>query len=142
MTACDLLAELQGRGIELAVAGDRLRFRPVSAVGPALRAALAEHKPELLRLLRQDRPPQATLAGQNRPETNAPVPTGRVGRPHAPHELSLAERVATGYVNPGWTPKAWAARLQQLADRCEALRPELAVQYRTWAGNIIALFDR
>jgi hypothetical protein len=52
------------------------------------------------------------------------------------HELSLAERVESGYVNPGWTPTAWAARLRQLADRCEALRPELAATYRRWAANV------
>jgi hypothetical protein len=53
-----------------------------------------------------------------------------------PRGLSLAERVETGYVNPGWTGRTWADRLRQLADRCEALRPDLAAQYRTWAANV------
>ncbi len=61
---------------------------------------------------------------------------GRDGRPHAADSLSLAERVELGYVNRGWTPQAWADRLRQLADRCEAVHPALAAQHRRWAANM------
>ena len=48
MTVRDLLAELDRRGVKLAAAGERLRYRPRDAVSPELRAAIIEHKPELL----------------------------------------------------------------------------------------------
>ncbi len=88
-------------------------------------------------------PPQGPAVAIPAPPTNAPQPAGRVTRPpakqgrrSAPRELSLAERVERGYVNPGWSPWAWAARLRQLAERCAALRPELAAAYRRWAANV------
>ncbi len=51
MGPSEVLAELTRRGVEVAVYGDRLRFRPQGAVTPDLRAALIEHKTELIRLL-------------------------------------------------------------------------------------------
>ena len=55
MGAADVLAELTRRGIEVTVDGDRLRFRPQVAVTSDLRAALIAHKPDLIRLLGDDR---------------------------------------------------------------------------------------
>lgn len=107
MSAAGLLAELRRRGVELRPDGDRLRFRPVTAVPPDLRGRMAACKPELLDLL------------------------------NPAHEWSLAEKAAGGFVNPGWTPAGWAARLRQLADRCEAMHADLAATYREWADNII-----
>jgi len=46
-----LLGRLAQAGVELHPAGDRLRFRPRSAVTPDLLSELAEHKHELVRLL-------------------------------------------------------------------------------------------
>ena len=54
MGPTELLAELTRRGVEVAVDGDRLRFRPQDAVTPDLRAALIEHKTDLIRLLGRD----------------------------------------------------------------------------------------
>jgi len=54
MTTADLMAELRRRGIELKADGNRLRFRPVSAVPPDLRAAMTEHKAEILAVLAGD----------------------------------------------------------------------------------------
>jgi hypothetical protein len=52
MTAAELLAELNRRGISLRVQGDRLELdAPRGALTPELRRALADHKAELLRLL-------------------------------------------------------------------------------------------
>ena len=51
MDPTELLDELGRRGIEIAAHGDRLRFRPQAAVTPDLRAALLEHKANLIRLL-------------------------------------------------------------------------------------------
>ena len=96
-------------------------------------------------LLRGDRAPQLPQDSLNRPTAAATASVGTIGRPNAPergkpcdppHELSLAERVETGYLNPGWTSAAWAHRLQQLADRCEGTRAGTAETYRLWAANV------
>lgn len=44
----DLLADLDQRDIELVADGDKLRFRPRSAVDDALMQRIRRHKPELL----------------------------------------------------------------------------------------------
>ena len=76
MGPTELLAELTRRGVEVAVDGDRLRFRPQSAVTPDLRAALIEHKPGLIRLLAdEDREVEwriQFMRSQLRP--NGPIP--------------------------------------------------------------------
>jgi hypothetical protein len=51
MTAVELVASLQARGVELVPAGDRLRFRPGQAVSPEERSALRRWKAEILALL-------------------------------------------------------------------------------------------
>ncbi|MHB8763134.1 MAG: TubC N-terminal docking domain-related protein [Deferrisomatales bacterium] len=52
MTALALLRDIEAQGIRLEAQGDRLRVdAPAGALTPELRAALAEHKPELLRVL-------------------------------------------------------------------------------------------
>jgi hypothetical protein len=53
MTATELITTLQVRGIKLEAQGDRLRYRPASAVTPELLKALAAHKVEILSLLRE-----------------------------------------------------------------------------------------
>ncbi len=63
MTAAEVLAETRRRGILLSVRGDRLRYdAPVGVMQAELRAALVEHKAELLTLLGSDphRGPEAT----------------------------------------------------------------------------------
>jgi hypothetical protein len=54
MDAVEVLAELHRRGVELTADGGRLRFRPRVAVTQELRAAMAECKADLLRLLGPD----------------------------------------------------------------------------------------
>ena len=51
MTAAALVAELRARGVELIPAGDRIRYRPASAVPPDLVARLRACKAEVLCLL-------------------------------------------------------------------------------------------
>jgi hypothetical protein len=51
MSAAALLAALRARGVQLAADGDRLRWRPREAVTAEERAALAQHKAELLLML-------------------------------------------------------------------------------------------
>ncbi len=51
-SAATVLAELTQRGVELAVDGDRLRYRPAGAVPDELRDAMAACRQELLALAR------------------------------------------------------------------------------------------
>ena len=51
MTALELLESLQQNGIELTAAGDKLRYRPKSAVPPELVEVMRSHKAELLALI-------------------------------------------------------------------------------------------
>ena len=51
MTAEEVLADVTRRGIELVARGDRLRYRPRSAVTPGLLERLRTHKAELLTIL-------------------------------------------------------------------------------------------
>ena len=56
MTAAEILEDLRRRGVTLVAEGDRLRFHPKTAVPPETRDLLARHKPELLALVRGNRP--------------------------------------------------------------------------------------
>src|SRR5437667_87652 len=54
MQPTEVLLELSRRGVEIAVAGDHLRFRPKEAVSDELRAEIVEHKAELLQILEDE----------------------------------------------------------------------------------------
>ena len=55
MTALELLSNLSSKDIEIWADGDRLRYNaPKGALTPDLREKLADHKSEVLALLRQD----------------------------------------------------------------------------------------
>jgi len=134
-TAAELLRELQSRGVELAAAGDRLRFRPASAVPPDLRAVLAEHKRELLAALT---PSPATEAEPvpTRPSSSAPAWLTGPALARLPEPMQ-------GLTCPrdGWTPARWAAHLHYLAGRCEGLHPDAAARYRE-AAELLGVPDR
>lgn len=51
-------------------------------------------------------------------------------------------KIAAAHVNPGWRPWDWAARLRQLAERCEKLHPQRAAELRAWAEAIEAAHPR
>ena len=52
--AIELLTDLRRRGLELVRDGDKIKYRPQDALPPELRAAMTEHKAELLVLLDGD----------------------------------------------------------------------------------------
>lgn len=52
--AIELLGDLRRRGLDLVRDGDKIKYRPRNALPPGLRAAMAEHKQELLALLAAD----------------------------------------------------------------------------------------
>jgi hypothetical protein len=113
MTALDLLTELQGRGVELVAAGDKLRYRPRSAVEPDLLPVMREHKADILRMLAQ--------------------------RPAAPPQQAFEFTdgpMDFGDICAGWTPAGWAAELRRKADRCNGYRPDVGDYYRRWAAHI------
>lgn len=52
------------------------------------------------------------------------------------YDADTRRKVREGYVEVGWTPKAWAARLRQMAERCEANDPRQARMLRLWASRV------
>ena len=67
MTAAELVQQVRRHGVELVAAGDRIRYRPRTALPTELRAELAAHKPEVLQHLH---------AEQSRGRWNPLVPDG------------------------------------------------------------------
>lgn len=76
-TVAALLLDLAARGVELSPEGDRLRYRPRSAVSPALVERIRAHKQELLYLLRSGHgyslADLAVLAGQRLTPADVPA---------------------------------------------------------------------
>ena len=60
MTPSEILSELQARQVEVVVVGDRLRFRPVTAVPEPLLEALRAHKAEVMDLVELQCWPEAS----------------------------------------------------------------------------------
>ena len=54
MTSSKILSEIQGRGIQLRTAGNRLMLRPMKAVTPDLLEAIKSHRTELLKILNSE----------------------------------------------------------------------------------------
>ena len=171
--AAVLIQDLRTRGVELCADGDRLRFRPASAVTPDLRERLAALKPDILAALERDRlrrelagilrearrdgdGDRATDAleayrerasimqfdgGLDRLESERcaladVLPRLRPMRPAPVHHAGHAGRLAG--VPDGWGAAAWIARLRQLADTCQAVRPDLACEHRAEADRLAA----
>ncbi len=64
MTAFELLQDFRSRGVLLEVQNGKLRFAPKGAVTPELRAALKEHKDDLLVLLAEKSGEPKTAIGE------------------------------------------------------------------------------
>ena len=100
MTTGELLAELNRRGVELRADGDRLRYQPVAAVTPDLKAALAEHKTAIL----------ATLAG--RPDDRG---TGGAGDDAPALFGGRLTPTPRGYLAPADLPERWREHFEERA---------------------------
>jgi hypothetical protein len=72
-------------------------------------------------------PPARAVPAQQQKEASAAVER---------FERDLQTKIRQGYVERGWQPRGWAARLRQLADRCEAMHPDRAAELRQWADNV------
>ena len=119
MGAVELLSELRRRGLELQVRGDRLRYRPRSALTPDLAQRVQAHKVELLALL------AATEVQEG------------VGQTAGSGDIHFTEDpVEFCDVCAGWKPLSWAGELRRKADRCDGYRPDIAAYYRDWADEI------
>ncbi len=64
MTAEDLLTKIEGLGVVLRAAGDRLQYRPREAIAPELLDDLRANKQELLKLLRSRPSVAAAFPGE------------------------------------------------------------------------------
>ena len=135
-SATTLLLDLTRCGIELRAAGGRLQFRPRTAMTPELTKRVTAHKRELLTVLQGSQPAGFELRGPVLPVDAGERQIHRQEPGEPTYPPRLAECVAAGYVIVGWLPGSWAARLRQLADRCEKAWPELAGEYRDWAEKI------
>src|SRR5689334_15197051 len=62
--AAGLLADLRGRGFELAAEGDRIRVTPAGYLSPDQHRAVGEHRAGLLALLRPDAAEAAALKAE------------------------------------------------------------------------------
>jgi hypothetical protein len=95
MTARNLLSELREKGVAVKTSGeDRLVIdAPKGAITPELRSALAEHKAELLQLLKSEQQAQApTTPKTHAPEiAAAPVVTKPVAAADSPASLATEE---------------------------------------------------
>lgn len=131
MTALDLLATLQARGVELVAAGDRLRWRPREALTPVEVERLRDHKAQLLRLLAEpktaDSPaPPLRLDSVTVREVLGPTPTPEVLQQVESEILAalagLDQEIRSGQLGPGpmlvrgiplalWLPLDQVARL-------------------------------
>lgn len=136
----EILNELRARGVELCVAGDRLRFRPVDRVTPHLLARLREEKSALLKFLGSD--PRNDLGVQAAEHMGALGKSARDPntRPQwiAGSKLERLHESLQGLVMPrsGWTPEDWAAYLKRRAHLCDERHADLAALYAQ-AGRLL-----
>lgn len=85
----DLLAELDGLGIQLEAEGDRLRFRPREKVTVDLAARLKTHKAELLAAVRKREALDRRVAEQLAQLVPYQTPDGRRGWVHPRYRAEL-----------------------------------------------------
>ncbi len=131
MDARELLVELERRGVELAMSGRRLRYRPRHAVTPVLRSAMAERRDELLALLAAEEAEVRWRADAMRAQVppTGPIPT-LSARPETP-------------IAPGCCPSCGGrlpARGRYRCDPCvkaawRALREARVRPSGTWDGD-------
>ena len=125
MSAVDLLATLRAHDCELTAAGERLRVdAPSGALTPDLRAALAEHKADLLAELEAERA-WATVEAISAEMRRRWLRAEQLEESNDPEDRFVAEHhrdEVRGAVTEGWLPamKRWAA----LEHRLGRLDPE------------------
>ena len=165
--ATALLEDVRSRGVELRAAGNRLCYRPKAAVPADLVARLRRHKAELLDLLRSGQCPGIQLgAAEMQPQgcgqivRHALGPRDEAARAHSSYQQQTAGMSAeevrhwiTEQTDPpindgsdplvpiGWSRPAWVRELRRMANACEALHPEIAVEYREQAASIPVSYE-
>ena len=130
MTLSALMIALTDREVELRADGDRIAFRPASAVPEDLRAAIAEHRAEILAKLRGDVPADLRLDAIDKRVVEA-IRTGDT------HVLRPTDTIESSPDIPaGWTRQSWHDRLRYMATACEPYVPQRAAELRAWADRI------
>ena len=152
-----ILTDLTHLGIEMQADGDRLRFRPLSAMTPDLMERVRDHKAELLTILSEPsyadqeierflsicRPHEGGWHDPSAvtPELAAYQSTTRGMSFEQVIDLELASRQAPRHIEgvpAGWAADRWAARLRNLASSCAACHPSRATELRSRADAIDA----
>jgi hypothetical protein len=152
--AAELLDRLGRQGVHLVRRGDRILFRPVDGLKGEGLAEARSLRGELLLLLPDEgahrRPAgmlHADFEGLSRSEREAYIAyekqTADMAFEQATEAMRAREdpRISGGSaqeVPKGWSRPAFVRELRRMADCCEALRPDLAAEYRQQA-NAIAL---
>ncbi len=81
--------------------------------------------------------PNPPAAPPTPPTNPPPFPCRPAAGSRSPAPASLSEKILTGYVEHGWTPRDWRTRLEQLAGLCERDHPSHARDLRQWAAAIV-----
>lgn len=88
LSAPTLIEEASRRGVRLTVAGERLRVEaPAGTLTPELRAALAAHKADILRRLREN----STVQPPSSVDTLLGMPLAEFGRRHVALRVKLPD---------------------------------------------------
>ena len=120
MTAHPLLDELQRAGLRIGVRDGRLAIRPANRLTPALRERILRHKPDLLRVLQDQR------EGTTPPDGWHPTPGGLWARWQDGRLVALQSfHPATGDPCPYQPPPPDARAMATGRARLEALAAEL-----------------
>jgi len=111
----EIIQRCQCQGIQLSPNGDKLRVIPASKVTPELRAALLQHKPEILRMLPMQQTRQVfeyTLADDPHAKL---IILGSIGETLAEARALLFDRFRERLLSVEpyqWPPKPLCGRLQ------------------------------
>ena len=165
MTASQIITNVRALGGTITAADGRLRIdAPAGAITDDLRNQVRAHKPEIMAMLTTpeptftlpDRPADKSghvaelirrdgeFQWRHRPVDAADLAMAdhldrTRGMSFAEIVQSQNPRLETATVEgvpTGWTAPSWVARLRQMADSCEAIRPDLADQHRDAADAI------
>lgn len=144
--ARDILEGLSSMGITIEAHGDHLRFRPQSAMSPALLEAVKSSKTELLGILRES--PTRSYADREFDRFSAcAVQTSSGGLCDPDCSPELAELIKTGGftfedstpplgVPTGWSVNGWRRHMLHMADSCNGQHPEKGSEYRRKAEQL------
>ena len=121
-----LLMDLDLKGVRFTIEGDRIVIdAPPGMVTPVVRTQLSEHKADVIAWLGRDHGDDAVDLGLTDVDRRT-VEAIRSGDTYRLPSPGLPDP----QIPDGWTRPAWIERLQQLADTCDPVRPDIAAEHR------------